>query len=81
MEFDLGFAIQVLASIATIASSWFYGSKRTVGPYLGLASQVPWWSLMIYSGLWGLLPVNIMMVVIHTRNVIKWRRDAQQGNS
>lgn len=68
--------IQYLASASTIASSWAYGNKVPAGPMLGLISQIPWWSLMIYEGLWGLLPVNILMTVMHIRNFIKWRKEA-----
>jgi hypothetical protein len=68
-------AIQSAASITTIASSWAYGSKRSIGPYLGILSQAPWWTLMVYEGLWGLLPVNGMMLVIHIRNYVSWKRE------
>jgi hypothetical protein len=69
------YGIQLAASAMTIMSSWAYGNKRTSGPALGLLSQIPWWSLMIYEGLWGLLPVNILMTAMHIRNFIKWRKE------
>jgi hypothetical protein len=68
--------IQYFASATTIASSWAYGNKVPAGPLLGLLSQLPWWSLMIYEGLWGLLPVNVLMTAMHIRNFIKWRKEA-----
>lgn len=72
-----GFIVQCVASTATIISSFAYGNKSTYGPFIGLASQVPWWTLMFVEGLWGLLPVNIMMVAIHARNFLKWTREKQ----
>jgi hypothetical protein len=30
---------------------------------------------MIHGGLWGLIPVNTAMLVIHVRNLIKWRKE------
>jgi hypothetical protein len=71
--------IQLSASLITISSSWFYGNKSPLGPWLGLIAQVPWWTIMITGGLWGLLPVNATLLVIHARNLIKWRRDGLQA--
>lgn len=69
-------ALQLTASATTIASSWAYGNKKTAGPFIGLCSQIPWWSLMAYEGLWGLLPVNFVLTCIHVRNFLKWRKEA-----
>lgn len=66
--------LQLAASAMTIVSAWRMGDKRISGPALGILSQVPWWSMMFYSGLWGLLPVNVAMSVIHIRNYLKWRK-------
>lgn len=73
---SVSLALQIAASALTILGSWLYGSKRLAGPVIGVLSQVPWWLLMVHEGLWGLLPVNGMMLVIHSRNFIKWRREA-----
>jgi hypothetical protein len=74
VELDLSLLIQLSASLLTIAGSWFYGNKSALGPWLGITSQVPWNIIMIHGGMWGLAPVNIVMTVIHVRNLIKWRR-------
>jgi hypothetical protein len=76
---SFGLAVQLCASATTIASSWAYGNKKTAGPFIGLLSQVPWWTLMIYQGLWGLLPVNFVLTCIHIRNLIKWKKEAALG--
>jgi hypothetical protein len=70
--------VQLSASTLTLAGSWFYGNKSPLGPWIGIASQVPWNIIMVSGGLWGLAPVNIMMLVIHIRNLIKWRADGLQ---
>lgn len=64
--------LQLTASVMAMASAWRVGDKHVSGPLLGLASQVPWWALMIHDGLWGLLPINAAMVILHTRNTYKW---------
>jgi hypothetical protein len=48
-----------------------------LGPALGMLSQIPWWTLMVYEGLWGLLPVNVLFAGMHIRNLIKWRKEAR----
>jgi hypothetical protein len=68
-------AIQLTASMLTLVGVWCYGNKSKLGPILGLASQVPWNIIMIHGGLWGLIPVNTAMLVIHIRNLWKWRND------
>ena len=70
--------VQLAASATTIASSWAYGNKKPIGPFIGIASQVPWWTIMFMDGLWGLAPVNVMMLAIHIRNFIKWKRECSR---
>ena len=67
-------ATQLSASALTIAGTYFYGNKTMAGPMLGIAAQVPWWLIMYEDSLWGLLPVNTMMLVLHVRNLWKWSR-------
>lgn len=69
----LGFSLELAASLLTIAGSWFYGNKSPLGPLLGVAAQMPWWALMIHAGMWGLLPLNIAMLVLHARALWKWK--------
>lgn len=60
-----------MASILTMVSVWQYGNNNSYGPYLGLYSQIFWWSMMYVDNLWGLLPMNIVMLVMHVRNLNK----------
>ena len=69
---DIPLATQLLASALTIAGTYFYGNKTIAGPVLGIAAQLPWWLVMYEGSLWGLLPVNAMMLVLHARNLHKW---------
>ena len=69
---DIPLATQLSASALTIAGTYFYGNKTIAGPVLGIAAQLPWWLVMYEGSLWGLLPVNAMMLVLHARNLHKW---------
>jgi hypothetical protein len=68
------FATQLSASALSIAGTYFYGNKTMAGPMFGIAAQVPWWLIMYEGSLWGLLPVNAVMLVLHARNLWKWLR-------
>jgi hypothetical protein len=71
---DTHIAVQLTASAFTLVGQWAYGNKSTWGPIVGLMAQVPWWTIMIQGGLWGLLPVNGALLAIHVRNLWKWTR-------
>lgn len=58
-----------MASVLTIASVWQYGNKAIYGPYFGLVSQIFWWSMMFVDDLYGLLPLNVLMLLTHVRNL------------
>ena len=72
---DAAMLLQLAASATTIGASWLYGNKSLWGPGLGLASQAFWWSIMFVYGLWGLAPVNVMMLFVHARNFKKWKTE------
>jgi nicotinamide riboside transporter PnuC len=63
---------QLLASVLTMASMWLMGNRSVWGPYLGLISQVPWLVTTVGAQTWGLLPVFVAMVIIHSRNLLLW---------
>ena len=79
--FELSMLLQLSASLITAASIYKMGDKTTLGPLLGSISQVPWWWFMVLEGLWGLLPLNILMLCIHVRNYIKWKGVDHGSNS
>jgi hypothetical protein len=76
----LSLAVQLAASVLTISAQWLYGNKTIYGPLVGLLGQVAWWTLMYEGSLWGLLPANVLMVAIHVRNLIKWKKEDNGDN-
>ena len=64
--------IQLAASVLSISGQWAYGNRSKWGPALGLAAQVPWWVIMIHGSLWGLIPINVSMAIVHIRNLWLW---------
>jgi hypothetical protein len=70
----LALLMQLAASAITIAGQWAYGNRSLYGPVLGLMAQVPWWIIMVQGSLWGLIPVNVSMLIVHTRNLRIWMK-------
>ena len=66
--------MQLAASGLTICGQWAYGNRSKWGPVLGLMAQLPWWIIMVQGGLWGLIPVNVSMLIVHTRNLRLWMK-------
>ena len=71
----ISLALQVIASVVTMISTWKMGDKDISGPKWGIFSQVFWWGLMWYASLWGLLIINVAMMYIHIRNLILWSKE------
>lgn len=43
---------------------------------IGLANQLLWLVWIGVTGTWGLLPLNIALWIVYSRNHLKWRREA-----
>jgi hypothetical protein len=66
---------ELFATVFTVAAMWNYSNRRVMwGALMGLTSQVGWWGVMIVGGLWGLIPINLIMAGIHMRAIWKeWK--------
>jgi hypothetical protein len=58
----LNFALEVLASVITLAGI-VVGSTTRNGALLYLASNAVWWALVVRRRLWGIVPLNIGVLV------------------
>lgn len=67
--------LPLLTGIVTLVAMWLAGSGRWTGWALGLANQVLWLAFIIVFDAWGLLPLLVALVVVYTRNLVRWRRD------
>ena len=76
----LGYLLQSLASSTTIIQMWFYGNKSIQGPIWGIISNLCWWSVMFHHELWGVAPVNAVMLFINLRNWYKWEKEKTNGS-
>lgn len=74
----ISLSLQALASVVTLWAIWQTGNKSLLGPSLSLVSDACFVVLNIYAGLWALVPFCAVIVVLHIRNLLKWRADAHR---
>lgn len=72
-------AIQLLTSGVTLTGMWAAGSKKPWAWLVGLGNQALWLVVIVTTGAWGLLPLSASLVVIYTRNHIRWTKEARDG--
>ena len=62
-----------LLSAITIYSMLLAGNKRKGAWLVGLVNQLLWLVWIFTTKAWGLLPMNIALWIVYTRNYIKWK--------
>ena len=61
-----------LLSVITIWMTLLAGNKTPWAWAVGLVNQAMWLVWIIAVGAWGLLPMNLALWIVYTRNHIKW---------
>ena len=64
-----------LLSGITIYMTVLAGNKTRWAWAIGLVNQALWLSWIIASEAWGLVPMNIALWVVYSRNHMKWMRE------
>lgn len=64
-----------LLSAVTIWMTLLAGNKTRWAWAVGLGNQALWLIWIIAVGAWGLLPMNLALWVVYTRNHIKWSKE------
>lgn len=65
-----------LLSAITIWNAFLAGNINRNTWLVGLANQALWLVWIAATGTWGLLPMNIALWIVYTRNHLKWQRNA-----
>lgn len=63
-----------LLSALTIWMTLTAGSKWRWAWSIGLVNNFLWLVWVLASASWGLLPMNVVLWVVYTRNHLKWMR-------
>lgn len=64
--------IPYFLSAITIYMFILAGNKTRHAWLVGLANQLLWLSWIVLTQTWGLLPMNIALWIVYTRNYLKW---------
>lgn len=62
-----------ILSALTIYTMFLAGDKKQGAWIVGLINQLLWLVFIIAIGAWGLLPMNLALWFVYTRNYIKWQ--------
>lgn len=68
-------AISLLTSAGTLVGMWVAGNGKAWAWLIGLANQALWLLFIAAFAAWGLLPLSLALIVIYSRNYVKWRRE------
>lgn len=60
-------------SAMTIWTALLAGNKTRNAWLVGLLAQALWLAWIIASETWGMLPGNVALWIVYTRNHLKWR--------
>jgi hypothetical protein len=71
----LGISLQVVACATTLYAMWMMGNKKTIGPAFGIVSDICFFAVNVYAGLWLCAGFCATLTVIHARNYMKWRKE------
>lgn len=62
-----------LLSALTIYMTLLAGNRHPMAWAVGLLNQLLWLVWIVSASAWGLLPMNIALLVLYARNHLKWR--------
>lgn len=71
-------AVQLLTSSVTLLGMWAAGSKKPWAWLVGLGNQSLWLVVIVTTGAWGLLPLTAALVVVYTRNHLRWSSEGER---
>lgn len=60
-----------LLSVTSIACTYVQGNGGRRGWELGVMNSLVWILYTVLTAQWGLIPLNVFMLVVNIRNVIK----------
>jgi hypothetical protein len=73
-------ALPWLLSANTLYVMFLAGNKKKYAWALGLAGQLFWLIWIVLVQAWGLLPMNIGLWVVYSRNHFRWSSDQTGTN-
>ena len=73
------FALSLATACVTLYAMWLIGNKNPAGWAVALGNQVLWLAFVVVFQAWGLLPLNFFLTITYIRNLIRWRKEANDN--
>jgi hypothetical protein len=70
-----------LLSVITIWITLMAGNKHPKAWFVGIISQGLWLIWILASESWGLLPMNIALWIVYTRNHLRWSNESKESET
>jgi hypothetical protein len=64
--------IELYLSAGTLTLCYLTGDKSKYAPVLGLVMESSWLAYTVKAGLFGLMPLNIGLLILYIRMWYKW---------
>ena len=64
-----------IMSAITVWSMWLAGDRKKLAWVLGLINQGLWLLFIFQTKAWGLLPMNVALVITYSRNLIITKKE------
>jgi hypothetical protein len=66
--------LSLLTSAGTLTFMWANGSKKRWSWLVSLGNQPLWLAIIWLTQAWGLIPLNLAMIVLAIRGWFKWKK-------
>lgn len=76
--------VQYLPWLLSAITIWMFllaGNKSKIAWIVGLCNQFLWLIWIVFSASWGLLPMNLALWIVYSRNHLKWASDAKRPHT
>lgn len=71
---------QIWISVQTILNVLFLTTKKWWAPLWCIYNELCWVTYVLYSQQFGLLLMNVFLIMVYIRMYIKWRKDDVDDN-
>jgi hypothetical protein len=65
---------ELIVSLMTMGTVYLVGDKRSFAPIWGCITESTWLCFILYKGLYGLLLMNMCLLILYLRMWYKWKR-------
>lgn len=69
------FIVESIIGVLTVLATWLIGNKNRWGQRISFLANVGWWIYIVAFQHWGLVPMQLVLSIVITRNLIKWERE------